>query len=87
MQQQCEEATSARLKISKDIKRLTEERDAAMQEYTLIMSERDSVHKEMEKLSEDLSQAVMKNKIFENQIKEYTEQVLEQTIRFFRSYL
>lgn len=75
MQQQFEEAVGARMKTNKDIKRLTEERNAAMQEYTLIMSERDTVHKEMEKLSEDLSQAVKKNKILENQIKEYTEQV------------
>ncbi|KAJ2940371.1 hypothetical protein O0L34_g48 [Tuta absoluta] len=43
---------------SADIKRLTDERNAAMQEYTLIMSERDTVHKEMEKLSDDLQAAL-----------------------------
>ncbi|XP_047992200.1 disks large homolog 5 isoform X2 [Leguminivora glycinivorella] len=42
-----------------DMKRLTDERNAAMAEYTLIMSERDTVHKEMEKLTDDL-QAAMK---------------------------
>ncbi|XP_026322760.1 disks large homolog 5 [Hyposmocoma kahamanoa] len=41
-----------------DIKRLTDERNAAMQEYSLIMSERDTVHKEMEKLSDDLQAAL-----------------------------
>ncbi|XP_028035667.1 disks large homolog 5 [Bombyx mandarina] len=41
-----------------DIKRLTDERNAAMAEYTLIMSERDTVHKEMEKLSDDLQGAM-----------------------------
>ncbi|XP_037293076.1 disks large homolog 5 [Manduca sexta] len=41
-----------------DIKRLTDERNAAMAEYTLIMSERDTVHKEMEKLSDDLQSAL-----------------------------
>lgn len=69
-------AMTIRVKTNKDIKRLTEERNAAMQEYTLIMSERDTVHKEMEKLSEDLSQACKKIKILENQNKEYLEQVI-----------
>ncbi|KAL4705992.1 hypothetical protein ACJJTC_005678, partial [Scirpophaga incertulas] len=41
-----------------DIKRLTSERNAALAEYTLIMSERDTVHKEMEKLSDDLQAAL-----------------------------
>lgn len=47
VQQQHEEAVkevnqamAVRMKASKDIKRLTDERNAAMQEYTLIMSER-----------------------------------------------
>lgn len=34
------QAMGVRVKATKDIKRLTEERNAAMQEYTLIMSER-----------------------------------------------
>ncbi|CAG9129477.1 unnamed protein product [Plutella xylostella] len=41
-----------------DVKRLTDERNAALHEYTLIMSERDTVHKEMEKLSDDLQAAL-----------------------------
>ncbi|XP_072944694.1 disks large homolog 5 [Epargyreus clarus] len=41
-----------------DLKRLTDERNAALAEYTLIMSERDTVHKEMEKLSDDLQAAL-----------------------------
>merc|ERR1712154_489297 len=49
------QAMAVRIKASKDIKRLTEERNAAMQEYALIMSERDSVHKEIEKLQDEVS--------------------------------
>lgn len=51
VQQQHEEAVkevnqamAVRMKASKDIKRLTDERNAAMQEYTLIMSERYSIY-------------------------------------------
>ena len=36
-----------------------------MQEYTLVMSERDSVHKEMDKLQEELGQANKKIKSIE----------------------
>lgn len=67
---------AVRMKASKDLKRLTEERNAAMQEYSLIMSERDTVHKEMEKLSEDLTQAFKKNKALELESKEFMEEVL-----------
>jgi chromosome segregation ATPase len=49
------QAMTVRIKASKDLKRLTEERNAAMQEYSLIMSERDSVHKEIEKLQEEVT--------------------------------
>lgn len=66
---------AVRMKASKDLKRLTEERNAAMQEYSLIMSERDTVHKEMEKLSEDLTQAFKKNKALELESKEFMEEV------------
>lgn len=66
---------AVRMKASKDLKRLTEERNAAMQEYSLVMSERDSVHKEMEKLNEDLTQAFKKNKALELETKEILEEV------------
>lgn len=69
-------ATVARMKASKDIKRLTEERNAALQEYSLIMGERDTVHKEMEKLGDDLSQAYSKITHLENQNKQLVEEVL-----------
>lgn len=69
------QAMAVRMKASKDLKRLTEERNAAMQEYSLIMSERDTVHKEMEKLSEDLTQAFKKNKSYETETKELVEEV------------
>ncbi|KAJ9592918.1 hypothetical protein L9F63_015423, partial [Diploptera punctata] len=81
VQQQHEEAVkeinqamAVRMKASKDMKRLTEERNAAMQEYTLIMSERDTVHKEMEKLSDDLTQAFKKNKTLEAENKDFVEE-------------
>nr|CAD7404625.1 unnamed protein product [Timema cristinae] len=81
VQQQHEEAVkeinqamAVRMKASKDLKRLTEERNAAMQEYSLIMSERDTVHKEMEKLSDDLTQAFKKNKTLESENKSRQEE-------------
>ena len=39
------------------IARLVEERNAAVREYHLVMSERDSVHKEMERLQESLNES------------------------------
>ena len=59
-----DQAMNIRIKASKDIKRLTEERNSALHEYSVIMSERESVHKEMEKLQEDLhNKAVMSKEI------------------------
>lgn len=66
---------AVRMKASKDLKRLAEERNAAMQEYTLIMSERDTVHKEMEKMSDDLTQAYKKNITLETEHKDLLEEV------------
>ena len=45
---------SQALQISKDMGRMKKERDAAVHEYSLVMSERDSVHKEMEHLQDKL---------------------------------
>jgi len=64
---------AVRIKTNKDIKRLTEERDAALQEYSLIMSERDSVHRELEKLTDDLSQSKKQIKGLETQNKELAD--------------
>ena len=82
VQQQHEEAVKEinharvlRMKASKDMKRLTEERNAALQEYSLIMGERDTVHKEMEKLGDDLTQAYTKVTHLENQNKQFMEEV------------
>lgn len=61
--------------LRRSLTRLTQERDGAIQEYNLIMSERDTVHKEMNKLTEDLSQAYKKIKILENEAKDHVEQV------------
>ncbi|ERL84448.1 disks large homolog 5 [Dendroctonus ponderosae] len=73
LQQQYEESVNMTIKANKDIKRLTDERNATMAEYTLIMSERDTVHKEMEKLSDDLSQAMKKLKLLDGDNKELQE--------------
>lgn len=64
-----------RMKASKDMKRLTEERNGALQEYSLIMGERDTVHKEMEKLSDDLQQAYSRITHLENQNKQINDEV------------
>lgn len=57
------QAMAVRIKATKDLSRLTEERNAAVQEYSLIMSERDTVHKEMERMQEELNEAqkIIKN--------------------------
>ena len=73
------------IKSSKEIKRLTEERDQALQEYTLVMSERDSVHREQEKLTDDLTQSRKQIKTVEVQNKELMDKV--QGRRAFCVYL
>ncbi|XP_044252659.1 disks large homolog 5 [Tribolium madens] len=69
VQQQYEEAekqiVAIKIKANKEVKRLTDERNATLAEYTLVMSERDQVHKEMEKLSDDLAQALKKGKMLD----------------------
>ncbi len=66
---------SVRIRASKDLKRLTEERNAAMQEYSLIMSERDSVHKEIEKLQEEVGETRRKAATVEAKNREKDEEV------------
>merc|ERR1712223_558577 len=68
------QAMTVRIKASKDLKRLTEERNAAMQEYALIMSERDSVHKEIEKLQDEVSTTNSKMMEAENSSKKNDEE-------------
>ena len=64
LKNELDQAMNIRIKASKDIKRLTEERNSALHEYSVIMSERDSVHKEMEKLQEEIqSNGAMSKKI------------------------
>lgn len=78
VQQQHEEeinkGMAARIKGSKDVKRLTEERNAAMEEYSLVMRERDTVHKEIEKLQDDLLQTTKKLKALESKSNETNEE-------------
>merc|ERR1719412_599193 len=64
-----------RVKASKDIKRLTDERNAAMQEYSLIMSERDTFHKEMEKIQDEVSESRKAKKQEEEERKKLSCQV------------
>ena len=65
MKTELDQAMNIRVKASKDIKRLTEERNSALHEYSVIMSERDSVHKEMEKLQDEILSNSAKNKKIE----------------------
>jgi hypothetical protein len=67
------QAMTVRIKASKDLKRLTEERNAAMQEYSLIMSERDSVHKEIEKLQEEIKEKNKKMAVHESRNKHHDD--------------
>ena len=60
-----EQAMNIRVKASQDIKRLTAERNSALHEYSIIMSERETVHKEMEKLQEELQGRAVMNKELE----------------------
>lgn len=69
------QAMVGRMKASKEMKRLTEERNAALHEYSLIMSERDTVHQEMETLGNDLSQAYAKVTHLETENKQLIEDV------------
>ena len=65
MKAELEQAMNIRIKASKDIKRLTEERNSALHEYSVIMSERESVHKDMEKLQDELQSNADKSKKIE----------------------
>ena len=65
---------TVRIKASKDMKRLTEERNAAMQEYSLIMSERDAVHKEIEKLQEEVKDTKKRMAGAEHKTREWEEE-------------
>ena len=50
-----EQVMTIQMKTAKDIAKLTEERNAALNEYQLVMSERDTVHQEIEKLHDELT--------------------------------
>lgn len=49
-----------KVKLNKDLMRVRKERDAALHEHHLIMSERDQVHKEMEQLHDKWQDASKK---------------------------
>ena len=52
-----------------------EERNTALREYTLIMSERDSVHKEIDRLNEDLAAISRRGETLEEENKSFREEV------------
>lgn len=62
------QAMAVRIKLTKD-------RDAALQEYSLVMKERDTVHKELETLTDDLAQSKKEIKRLETQNKEFFEKI------------
>lgn len=62
-----------KMKAGKEIQLLKEKRNATMTEYNLVMSERDTVHKEMEKLSDENGQTKLKIKLLEADNKELME--------------
>lgn len=74
------QAMAVRIKATKDLARLTEERNAAVQEYSLIMSERDTVHKEMERMQEELNEAQKIIKNSEGTKKASAEEVIKSLI-------
>lgn len=55
-----EDAKKMSLKMSRDITELQKEKDSAVHEYRLVMSERESVHQEIAKLQDDLGQTKSK---------------------------
>ena len=50
-----DQVISRQVRTANDITKLTEERNAALNEYQLVMSERDTVHREIEKLHDELT--------------------------------
>ncbi|CAI6345709.1 unnamed protein product [Macrosiphum euphorbiae] len=67
-------AVADSVKSRTELKELNKTHDAAVKEYRRIMSERDIVNNELEKLSEDLSRAYNKNKLLENEIKSFRDE-------------
>lgn len=53
-----------------------------LQEYSLIMSERDSVHKEIEKLQEEVSSSKKKMSAVESKSKSQDDEVIYSTQQF-----
>lgn len=56
------------VKSNKELKNLNKIHDATVKEYRLIMSERDSVHNDLEKQVEDLSRVIKQNKALTKEI-------------------
>ncbi|CAG0884142.1 unnamed protein product [Darwinula stevensoni] len=76
MQQQHDEAMKELNQVlNSRLKHLAEERNSIKQEYRLVMGERDNVHKEIERLQDELSKATMTKKMLEGSNKEYSEEL------------
>lgn len=57
------------LQTKKDLENVSRERDAALREYSLIMSERDMVHKEIEQLQDKVTEAAKRIEVVEGEKK------------------
>ncbi|XP_014776830.2 disks large homolog 5 [Octopus bimaculoides] len=57
------------LQTKKDLENVSRERDAALREYSLIMSERDMVHKEIEQLQDKVTEATKRIEVVEGEKK------------------
>lgn len=71
------------LKAVKDAEKLKEERDSVLNEYRLIMSERDQVIKEVDKLQTglDVAEAKLKNRSSERRVAGEEMEALRQVMR------
>ena len=63
------------LHFRKDISRIRRERDAIVGEYTLVMSERDTVHKEMEQLQDKCGEAKKKAENLDSDKRKLTSEI------------
>lgn len=64
------------MSASDPIARLVDERNAAIREYHMVMSERDSVHREMERLTESLTEVTRRAQGLEREKKQAVDEVV-----------
>lgn len=64
-----QQTVAVNMQMKKDLESVSRERDAALREYALIMSERDTVHKEIEQQQEKIADATKRLEVVENEKK------------------